>query len=71
MNSGLRYAKELMEMTGYPRFEIENCVPIYNKSVKDREDNFITYRDASVFQSIHTGQWSCKGNKTWLEMKEV
>lgn len=58
-------------MTGYPRFDMEMCVPIYNKSVADREENFITYRDVSVFQSIHTGQWSAKGNKTWLEMKQV
>lgn len=58
-------------MTGYPRFDIEKCVPITQKNVEDRERNFITYRDVSIFQSIHTGQWSCKGNKTWLEMKEV
>ncbi len=44
---------------------------MYNQSVKDREDNFITYRDVRTFKSIHTGQESCLGNKKWLEMMDV
>jgi trimethylamine monooxygenase len=71
MYSGLSYAKELIELTGYPNYDIEKLVPMYNQSVQDREDNFITYRDVRTFKSIHTGQESCLGNKTWLEMLDV
>lgn len=36
MNSGINYVKELMEITDYPKFQVEKFVPMYEKSVKDR-----------------------------------
>lgn len=71
MNSGITYVKEMMEITDYHKFDVEKLVDIYYQSVKDREENIITFRDVSLFQSIHTGQWSCKGKKSWLEMVDV
>ncbi len=66
MDSGLRYAKDIIKMTGYPDFDIDKFSPIYTANEEDRAENFLTYRDRRIFQSIHTGQWSCIANKTWL-----
>ena len=69
--SSINYVKQLTKMTGYPSYDIEKLVSMYNLSLKDREENFITYRDVRTFTSIHTGQESCLGNKKWLEMMDV
>lgn len=37
MYSGLNYVKELIKLTGYPDYDIQKLVPMYNQSVKDRE----------------------------------
>ena len=66
MQSGIKYVKELMKLTGYPIYDIDGLVPMYNQSVQDREENFITYRDVRTFKSVHTGQESCLGKKKWL-----
>lgn len=71
MYSGINYVKQLIKLTGYPNYDIDKLVPMYNQSVKDREENFITYRDVNTFTSIHTGQESCLGSKKWLEMMDV
>jgi trimethylamine monooxygenase len=71
MYSGINYVKQVIQMTGYPNYDIDKLVPMYNQSLKDREENFITYRDVGTFKSIHTAQESCLGNKKWLEMMDV
>jgi hypothetical protein len=34
-------------MTDYPKFDLDKLSPMYNQSVKDRENNIITFRDVS------------------------
>jgi hypothetical protein len=57
-----------MEMTDYPKFDVGQCVWMYQDSVKNREEDLVRYRDVGVYRSIHTGQESCLGKMTWLEM---
>jgi hypothetical protein len=57
-----------MEMTDYPKFDVGQCVWMYQDSVKNREEDLVRYRDVGVYRSIHTGQESCLGKRTWLEM---
>lgn len=37
MYSGINYVKQLIKLTGYPNYDIDRLVPMYNQSVKDRE----------------------------------
>lgn len=41
---------------------------MYKDSVKNREEDVVRYRDVGIYKSIHTGQESCLGKRTWLEM---
>lgn len=57
-----------MEMTDYPKFDVGQCVWMYQDSVKNREEDLVRYRDVGMYRSIHTGQESCLGKRAWLEM---
>ena len=57
-----------MDLTDYPKFDVGQCVWMYQDSVKNREEDLVRYRDVGVYRSIHTGQESCLGKRTWLEM---
>ncbi len=71
LKSTVKYARHMIELTNYPQFNIEGVVQQYKKSIDNKNNDIINYRDINNFQSLITGQQSVSGNKKWIDMKEV
>jgi hypothetical protein len=56
----------MMNIVKYPDFNIEGVVEEYGKSISNKSDDLINYRDKGGFKSNITGQISCNGNKKWI-----
>ena len=63
------YIKELIRMTDYPEFNIDDVAVMFKKWLKDKEEDILCYRDQS-FTSVMTGTVAEEHHTTWLAEKD-
>lgn len=60
------YVKELISMTDYPEFNLDEVAKIFKKWLKDKEEDILRYRD-KTFTSVITGTHAEEHHTPWLE----
>ena len=60
------YVRELIGMTDYPEFNLDEVAKIFKQWLKDKEDDILRYRD-KTFTSVITGTHAEEHHTPWLE----
>lgn len=60
------YIKDLISMTDYPEFNIDQVAVMFKQWLKDKEDDILRYRD-QTFASVITGTHAAKHHTSWLD----
>lgn len=60
------YVRELIGMTDYPEFNLDEVAKIFKQWLKDKEEDILRYRD-KTFTSVITGTHAEQHHTPWLE----
>ena len=60
------YVRELIRMTDYPEFNLDEVAKIFKQWLKDKEEDILRYRD-KTFTSVITGTHAEEHHTPWLE----
>ncbi len=60
------YIKDLISMSDYPPFNLDEVAKMFKEWLKDKEDNILTYRD-KTFKSAVTGTMAAEHHTEWMD----
>lgn len=60
------YIKDLLKMSDYPGFNVDDVATMFKEWLKDKEDCILTYRD-KTFRSVVTGTMAAEHHTEWME----
>lgn len=60
------YIKELIGMTDYPEFNIDDVATMFKQWLRDKEEDILRYRD-QTFTSVMTGTPAEEHHTSWLD----
>jgi len=63
------YVKELISLSDYPKFDVDEVNKIFIDDVNNQKENFMTYRD-KVFRSVMTGNIGRKFHTKWIDAED-
>lgn len=59
------YLRELISLTDYPEFDLDQVAVLFKRWMKDKEENILGYRDMA-HRSVMTGTMAAKHHTRWL-----
>jgi len=60
------YIKDLISMTDYPPFNVDEVGDMFKQWLQDKEDDILTYRD-KTFRSVVTGTMASEHHTEWMD----
>ena len=60
------YIRDLIELTDYPMFDLDEVVRIFLEWKHDKQENILGYRD-EVYPSVMTGTMAAAHHTPWLD----
>ena len=64
-----RYIKDLLELSDYPSFPVEEQAELFKKWLKDKQADIMGFRN-NTYQSTVTGTMAAKLPRPWLDIKD-
>ena len=64
-----RYIKDLLELSDYPSFPVEEQAELFKKWLKDKQADIMGFRN-KTYQSTVTGTMAAKLPRPWLDIKD-
>ncbi len=60
------YIKDLLQLSDYPHFNVDEVGEMFKSWLKDKEENILTYRD-KTYKSVVTGTMAAKHHTQWMD----